>query len=997
MKTLLLLCFATCAAAQFPAIYPLEGATPAAVATDRQGNIYVVGQTASTHFPVTANALQSTLKGNANAFIAKFSPAGEFVWSTYFGGSKTDSASGVAIDPAGNVLVAGTTSSPDLPVLNAYQGTLGGSTDAFVLKLDPTGRILYCTYLGGSGNDSASAVAVDSAGAAYISGVTSSPNFPGQTAIAYGAEGFVVKLAASGALVYSWESTGDDTTAAAIAVDASGSAYIAGSFTQAPSNQAFALKLAPDGTRVLYEKHFGGSQVNSASAIAVDSSGAAYIAGTTTSVDFPVANPVQSTLGARPLWKSTDGGNTWTPIDNLPFGVLQQLMADPTAPQTLYAAASDTGVFKSTDGGNTWTAIDSGLANPTAAVLALNPSNTAILYAGSGSQVYRSVNGGANWSLADSLTSNSVVSQIAVDPLQPSNVYAITANTGIPSPVKSTDGGVTWNALPQPASAGIASLLVDPGSEGTVWADTSVTGVCCFGFASWVLRSTDGGATWQTLENISPQAPGLFADPTTKPATIYDGIFARSNNAGSTWTILPSPPGVTQPTAMAIDPRTGTIYAAGYPDGGTPTSFDVSTNQGQSWTQLNVPSQVPAINGITPTQTALYASNDYIQGSAFVLKLSPDGSTILYSTYLRGHGGTQPGESPLSNQGAGIALDPAGNMVVVGSTQALDFPTVNAPQSVIGGLSDAFVAAITADGQRIGYSTYVGGAALDVGNAVAIDAQGDLIVAGSTLSSLIWNTNIPLDTLPTTWPTFSGFVAKIAAPAPVIASVLNAASFQPAIEAGSWVAIQGTNLANSTRPWQSSDFVGDNLPVSLDGVSVTIDGRSAFVEYISPTQINVQAPSDSAAGSVNVVVTNNGLTSAPATAQLQAVAPAFFLSGANSVSASVIPGYTAVTATAPAHPGDLVVLWGTGFGLTNPPFAAGTIVSGAPVTSTVPTVTVGGMQVPVVSSVLSTGTAALYQITIQLPANVPIGAPAVQASFGTASTQSGVTLFVEAQ
>jgi uncharacterized protein (TIGR03437 family) len=93
----------------------------------------------------------------------------------------------------------------------------------------------------------------------------------------------------------------------------------------------------------------------------------------------------------------------------------------------------------------------------------------------------------------------------------------------------------------------------------------------------------------------------------------------------------------------------------------------------------------------------------------------------------------------------------------------------------------------------------------------------------------------------------------------------------------------------------------------------------------------------------------------------------------------------------------MVVLWCTGFGPTNPPVAAGTIVTVAAATSTLPVVSVGGMQVPVISSVLTSGTAGLYQITIQLPANVPTGTVAVQASIGSAQTQSGVTLFVGAQ
>jgi uncharacterized protein (TIGR03437 family) len=146
-----------------------------------------------------------------------------------------------------------------------------------------------------------------------------------------------------------------------------------------------------------------------------------------------------------------------------------------------------------------------------------------------------------------------------------------------------------------------------------------------------------------------------------------------------------------------------------------------------------------------------------------------------------------------------------------------------------------------------------------------------------------------------------------------------------------------------------------------------------------------------------VVVTNNGQVSAPAPAQLQAAAPAFFMTPASNAIASVIPGYVPVTAAAPAMPGDLVVLWGTGFGPTNPAVSAGTVVSGAPATSTLPVVTVGGLAVPVVSSVLSTGTVGLYQITVQLPANVPPGTVAIQASIDGVSTQAGVTLLIGAK
>jgi uncharacterized protein (TIGR03437 family) len=239
---------------------------------------------------------------------------------------------------------------------------------------------------------------------------------------------------------------------------------------------------------------------------------------------------------------------------------------------------------------------------------------------------------------------------------------------------------------------------------------------------------------------------------------------------------------------------------------------------------------------------------------------------------------------------------------------------------------------------------------------------------------------------------------------PVITSVVNGASFQPGIEAGSWVTIQGSNLSktNPGRTWTASEIVNGNLPTQLDGTSVTIDGRSAFVYYISPTQINVQAPTDSATGPVAVAVTNNGQVSAPFTAQLQAQAPAFFLyTGTNYAIASHYPDYSlvgnpqSITGTVAAHPGDVLILWATGFGATNPATSSGVVVSGAPSVATLPTVTVGGSPVTVLSAVLSPGSVGLYQIAIQLPASVPTGVVAIQASAGTVNSPSGTTIFVQ--
>jgi uncharacterized protein (TIGR03437 family) len=224
----------------------------------------------------------------------------------------------------------------------------------------------------------------------------------------------------------------------------------------------------------------------------------------------------------------------------------------------------------------------------------------------------------------------------------------------------------------------------------------------------------------------------------------------------------------------------------------------------------------------------------------------------------------------------------------------------------------------------------------------------------------------------------------------VITAVLNAASNQPGIESGSWVAIKGINLANTNpgRTWNDDEVVGGKLPTSLDGVSVTIHGKPAFVYYISPTQINVQAPTDTATGPVDVVVNNNGILSAVAIAQLQTAAPAFFtILGTNTAIASHLPDYGATV-----KPGDTIVLWGTGFGPTTPDAPAGAAVNGAPAVVNTPVITIGGVQVTVISAVLTTGTAGLYQITVQLPSTIPTGAQPVQAGVGTARSPAGITV-----
>ena len=183
---------------------------------------------------------------------------------------------------------------------------------------------------------------------------------------------------------------------------------------------------------------------------------------------------------------------------------------------------------------------------------------------------------------------------------------------------------------------------------------------------------------------------------------------------------------------------------------------------------------------------------------------------------------------------------------------------------------------------------------------------------------------------------------------------------------------------------------------------MTIDGRAAFVYYISPGQINVQAPTDTSTGAVSVVVTNNGSQSAPATAQLQGFAPAFFQYNGTSYAITtrypdnaLVANPSAIPGTVAAAKGDVLILWATGFGPTNPATGAGAVVNGAPPVAILPTVTVGGTPVTMIGAALSPGSAGLYQIAVQLPASLPSGMAAIRASVGGFTSPAGVSLFVQ--
>jgi uncharacterized protein (TIGR03437 family) len=245
--------------------------------------------------------------------------------------------------------------------------------------------------------------------------------------------------------------------------------------------------------------------------------------------------------------------------------------------------------------------------------------------------------------------------------------------------------------------------------------------------------------------------------------------------------------------------------------------------------------------------------------------------------------------------------------------------------------------------------------------------------------------------------------AGVTSTPPMITKVANAEGESLTIAPNTWVEIKGANLApaGDSRPWQNSDFVNNQMPTQLDQVSATVNGKSAYVYYISPAQINVLTPPDPMTGPVLVVVTVNGTAGAAFTAQAQSLSPSFFIFGAGPYVAALhgadyslvgasslsVPGYTFT----PAKPGETVLLYANGFGPTTAPVVSGSVGQGGTL-STLPVITIGGVTAIVqYAGLVSPGE---FQFNVVVPSSLANGDQPITAMYNGLTTQPGTMLTV---
>lgn len=303
------------------------------IAVDNAGAVYIAGQTASSGFPPNASTVAPA--GGFDGFVTKVNANGTLAFTNYIGGTGNDAASSIAVDANGNIYLAGGTEGGFPVTGDAFQSSFGGgSTDGFVAKFDNTGTVLYSTELGGDGSDLAVAIAVDSSQNVYVTGLTNSPGttvkFPTtagalQSSLNGTGNAFISKFSLQGTgnntLVYSTYLGGSGFDEGnGIAVDSNGNFYVAGDTTSSDFfgsaatgfqvqcggatntncnggiQDGFVAKIKSDGSALVYGTFLGGSDTDIIKAITVDSTGAAYVTGSTASSDFPKKNAFQTSL-----------------------------------------------------------------------------------------------------------------------------------------------------------------------------------------------------------------------------------------------------------------------------------------------------------------------------------------------------------------------------------------------------------------------------------------------------------------------------------------------------------------------------------------------------------------------------------------------------------------------------------------------------------------------------------------------------------------------------
>jgi len=664
------------------------------MAVDATGNAYVTG-TCGLGLPIVNGFLQIGDPGGV--FLLKLnSTASAILYSTYVV-SGASFGRGIAIDSAGNAFLTGETYSLNLPLRNAAWSTkrggeFGPSPDMFVAKIDTTksaaDSLIYSTYLPASGGFD---IALGASGCVYVSGDASPKDFPRKT---------ILKE-------LKWNEEDDKLR-----------------FPYDLLALGFVAKLDPaksGESSLVYCTFYSRSAFNGRS-IGLDSEESVYLAGSSSSPHrspLPIAN---ASFGGGVFIRSSDDGQTFETLDHgLPNVQLTHLAIDPKNPSIIYAGPGN-GLFKSTDGGFNWVSIDKDIRVPVylTNVLAIDPQTPSTLYAGVDTgpidpdeqvlaDVFKSSDGGESWKATGLVNRGLNVRALAIDPVNTAVIYAGGTSGWTPGSLgqkvagvfKSTDRGDTWNVMNNGlTSIDVNVLAIDPKGTRTIYAGTK----------SGLFKSTNGGNSWN-VAGLPDYILALAVDPQT-PSTVYASVEAtfdpnsndgrgnprrriQSNSVGSklegpvkttdggqSWREINTgfDPFLPITYDIKISPQDSSMLYLG-----TDAGMYTSNNAGQSWSFSSRMSNSVRALAVHPRTKSVFYAATVTNDKAYLTKLSADGAKLMYASYLGGN---------TNDSAFCVALDPAGNLYVAGTTTSWNFPTANAFQSELHGYMSSFITKI---------------------------------------------------------------------------------------------------------------------------------------------------------------------------------------------------------------------------------------------------------------------------------------------------------------
>jgi uncharacterized protein (TIGR03437 family) len=748
-------------------------------------------------------------------------------------------------------------------------------------------------------------------------------------------------------------------TTQGVAVDPAGNVYVTGSTQSAdfplqgpiqPANTengytGFIAKLNPAGSQLIYSTYIGGGVFGDATntrpyAIAVDGSGSAYITGFTNAPQFPVTAGAYQTICGNLVSNKTNCPNSGSAF-------LTKL--SPNGGSLVYS-----------------TFLGPGPGPETAVAVAVDSRGQAYIAGNSTDQCDSS-------SLAGCFptTANAVL---------PGMAFNHTTNPG------NFNQGSAFISVLDAAGAHLlySSLFGGNGSAAGNQHPTFASGVAVDSSGYFYLAGT-------TLSNQLPVTPGAFqttyyGNPTAGFGTSSRGFVAKFNpvSAGASLVYTTYLGGFDKTVVSYQDVISGIAADAA----------------GNAYLSGNASYDFPATPGANNTLPC--PANSSCLNRGFLAKLNPAGSALVWATFV---GNEVRADLSATDTISPPRLDGQGNVYVSGiAGNNQEYPLVNPlqPANSFGGV---YVTEYDPTGSTIYFSTVIYSSLTNGGlfnSGMDVDSQGNIYVAGYT--------NVA--GLPTTAGAFQpatsgppdGFIAKISAvvipPIPMIALVANAEGEVPIIAPNTWVEIKGSNLApaGDSRIWTASDFVNGQLPVQIDGVSVTVNGKPAYLYGISPTQVNILTPPDAISGQVPIQLTNSGAVSPTFMAQAQAESPSFYVINGGPYVLATHADFSLIGPTTlypgvstPAQPGETIVVYATGFGPTSTPVVSGAI-SQSGTLPTLPAVTIGGAPATVIfAGLVAPGQ---FQFNMVVPSSLADGDQPVIATYNGLTTQTGALISV---